>query len=83
VNIRRLAGTMALTALAAGGIGALTAPAGAATGPAATLRRRTVTVTGTAARDVITMTLDADQLTVDFGSDGRVDARFRRSRFDG
>jgi hypothetical protein len=38
---------------------------------------------GNSPRDVITMTLDADQLTVDFGSDGRVDARFRRSRFDG
>jgi hypothetical protein len=41
-----------------------------------------VTVAGTAARDVIAMTLDGNRLTVDLGSDGSVDARFRRSRFD-
>jgi hypothetical protein len=67
--------------LAAGGFVALAAPAGAATGPTATLGHGTVTVTGSAARDVIGITIDADQLTVDFGLDGTVDAQFKRSRF--
>jgi hypothetical protein len=79
---RRLVGTMALIATAAVGLGAVAGPAGAATGPMATLSLRTVTVTGTAARDVIAMTLDTDRLTIDFGSDGSVDVQFRRSRFD-
>jgi hypothetical protein len=73
---------MAVVATVVSGIGASATPAGAATGPTATLTRRTVTVTGTATRDVIAVTLGADRLTVDFGSDGRVDAQFRRSRFD-
>jgi hypothetical protein len=55
-------------------------PANAATGPTAALRHGTVTVTGTAARDVIAVTIDADQVGVDFGGDGTVDAQFKRSR---
>ena len=81
-TVRRLVGTMALFATAAVGLGAVAGPAGAATGPTATLSLRTVTVTGTAARDVIAMTLDTDRLTIDFGFDGSVDVQFRRSRFD-
>jgi hypothetical protein len=78
-NLRRLAGIVAVMATAAGGLVAAT-PAGAATGPTATLKNGTVTVTGTAARDVIHVTLDATRLVVDFGFDGTVDAQFRRSR---
>lgn len=77
---RAAAATLAL-GLAAGGLVAFAVPAGAATGPTATLRNTTVTVTGTAARDVIGITVDATQLAVDFGDDGTVDARFPRSRF--
>jgi hypothetical protein len=78
-NLRRLAGIVAVMATAAGGLVAAT-PAGAATGPTATLRSGTVTVTGTAASDVIHVTLDATHLVVDFGFDGTIDAQFRRSR---
>jgi hypothetical protein len=81
-TVRRVVGTVALIATATVGLGAIAGPAGAATGPTATLSLRTVTVTGTAARDVIAMTLDTNRLTVDFGSDGSVDVQFRRSRFD-
>jgi hypothetical protein len=65
---------------AAGGFVAFATPAGAATGPTASLRQGTVTVTGTPARDVIGITVDANLLTVDFGLDGTVDAQFGRSR---
>jgi hypothetical protein len=59
---------------------ALAVPANAAAaGPTATLQRGTVTVTGTAARDVIAVNLDASQLTVDFGGDGTIDAQFPMS----
>ena len=80
VNLRRLAGTLAVIATAVGGFSALATPAGAATGPTARLVQGTVIVTGTAARDVIGITIDANRLTVDFGLDGTVDAQFRRSR---
>jgi hypothetical protein len=80
VNLRRLAATIALIAIVAVGPGAFATPAGAATGPTARLRDGTVTVTGTAARDQIRVTLDTDRLTVDFGFDGTVDARFPRTR---
>jgi hypothetical protein len=79
---RRVVGAIALLATAALGLVAVAGPAGAATGPTATLSLRTVTVTGTAARDVIAITLSTDRLTVDFGSDGSVDVQFRGSRFD-
>ena len=39
-----------------------------------------MTVTGTAARDVIHVTLNANRLVVDFGFDGTVDAQFNRSQ---
>jgi hypothetical protein len=81
-NVRRLAGTIALLVTAAGGFAAFATPAGAATGPTATLKGGTVTVTGTANRDVIAITEDANRLAVDFGSDGSIDAQFRRSEFD-
>jgi RTX calcium-binding nonapeptide repeat (4 copies) len=80
VNLRRVAGTLAVMATAVGGLSAFATPAGAATGPTATLNQGIVTVTGTAARDVIGITIDASRLTVDFGFDGTVDAQFRRSR---
>jgi len=60
-----------------GGTAAFAAPAA---GPTATLRQGTLTVTGTAARDVVEVTIDADQIVVDFGFDGTVDAQFKRSR---
>jgi hypothetical protein len=69
---------VAVTAAAGGVVAA--APAGAATGPTATLQNGTVTVTGTAARDVIHVTLNATRLVVDFGFDGTVEAQFRRAR---
>jgi len=67
-------------ATAATGFVAFATPAGAATGPTATLRQGTVTVTGTAAGDPIGITIDADQLAVDLGRDGTIDAQFKRSR---
>jgi hypothetical protein len=76
-NVRRLAGIVAVMATTAGGLVAAS-PAGAATGPTATLTSGTVTVTGTAARDVVHVTIDANRLVVDFGFDGTVDARFNR-----
>src|SRR5262245_6874044 len=77
MHLRRLAATSAVMASALGGFSGL---AQAATRPTATLDRGTVTVTGTAARDVIAVTLDADRLAVDFGLDGTIDAQFARSR---
>src|SRR5512132_195529 len=81
-TVKRLVGTMSLIATAAVGLGAAAGPASAAAGPTATLSLRTVTVTGTTARDVIAMTLNTDRLTIDFGFDGSIDVQFRRSRFD-
>jgi hypothetical protein len=78
-HLRRLAGIVAVMATTAGGLVAAT-PAGAATGPTATLTSGTVTVQGTAARDVIHVTLAATRLVVDFGFDGTVDAQFQRSQ---
>src|SRR6188472_3910899 len=80
LNLRRLAAPAAVMATAVGALGAIATPAGAATVPTATLKQGTVTVTGTTARDVIDVKLDADQLAVDFGFDGRVDAQFPMSR---
>jgi len=81
-HLRRPAGALALGALAAstGALVVLPSPADAATGPTATLRRGTLTVTGTAARDVVDVTVGATEVTVDFGFDGTVDARFARSK---
>ena len=78
-HLRPLAGIVAVMATATGGLVAA-APAGAATGPTATLSSGTVTVQGTAARDVIHVTLDATRLVVDSGFDGTVDAQFNRAQ---
>jgi hypothetical protein len=80
-NFGRLAGAAAMMALTAGGFAALATPAEAATGPVATLQSGTVTITGTAVRDVIAITINTDRLTVDFGANGTIDATFERSRF--
>jgi hypothetical protein len=77
---RRLAATVAVMATAMGGLATLAGPADAATGPTASLRNGTVTVTGTAARDVVDIEMSHAQLTVDFGFDGTVDAQFPMSR---
>jgi hypothetical protein len=81
VNVRRFARTVAAMATTALGLGVLTSPAQAATGPTATLSQGTVTVSGTGVRDLIGVAIDADRLTVDFGHDGTVDAQFQRSQF--
>lgn len=78
-KIRRSAATAAVLAGVVAGLGAFAIPADAATSPTATLSLGIVTVTGTPARDVIAVTESADQLAIDFGSDGTVDARFRMS----
>jgi len=54
-------------------------PAGAATGPTATLNQGTLTVDGTAERDVVLVRIEADRVTMDVGFDGTVDAEFPRS----
>jgi hypothetical protein len=61
------------------GLGAVVTPAYAA-GPTARLKLGTVTVTGTAARDVVSISMNHDRLAVDFGFDGTIDARFLMSR---
>src|SRR5499427_6061851 len=76
----RLAASVAMTATIAGLLGASAAPAGAATGATARLQNGILTVTGTAARDVVGISMGHRQLAVDFGSDGTVDARFLISR---
>jgi len=80
VKLRRWAATSAVMATAVGAFSALATPAGAATGPTARLSQGTVTITGTPARDVIDVTLNADRLAIDFGFDGTVDARFPMSQ---
>jgi hypothetical protein len=76
---RRLAGTVAVMATVALGLGVLATPAAAAA-PTARLRNGTLTVTGTAVRDVVDISMNHDRLTVDFGFDGTIDARFSMSR---
>jgi hypothetical protein len=66
-------------ALTAGGFAALATPAEAATGPVATLQSGTVTIKGTAVRDVIAVVIANSRLTVDYGSDGTIDATFNLS----
>ncbi|MFI6333029.1 hypothetical protein ACIBBG_32580 [Micromonospora chersina] len=72
---------MATIVTVASGVGVFAAPASAATGSTATLKAGTVTITGTAARDLIGITMDATQLVVDFDFDGTVDAQFRRAQY--
>jgi len=81
LQLRRSTGILALMATTAGGFATFAAPADAATGPTATLNNGTVTVTGTAVRDVISLIVDTNGLAVDFGADGTTDVQFRRSRF--
>ncbi len=76
VRLRRLAAASAVMASAVGAFSALATPAGAATAPTATLSSGTLTITGTAARDVISLTEDADRFSIDFNSDGTIDRRF-------
>src|SRR5215471_1802512 len=76
----RLAVGAAMAATIAGLLGASAAPADAATGATARLRNGILTVTGTAARDVVKISMGHRQVTVDFGFDGTIDARFRMSR---
>jgi hypothetical protein len=80
VDLRRVAGSLAVLAAAVGGLSAFATSAGAATGPTASLTNGTVTVTGTPARDVMNITVDPTELAIDFGSDGTVDAQFPMSR---
>jgi hypothetical protein len=79
----RAAGTIvagvAMTATIAGLLGASAAPAGAATGATARLRDGILTVTGTAARDTIGISVSHSQVAVDFGFDNTIDARFLMS----
>src|SRR5262245_23049864 len=76
----RLAAGAAVTATIAGLLGASAAPAGAATGATARLQNGTLTVTGTAARDIVGISMGHRQVAVDFGFDGTIDARFLMSR---
>jgi hypothetical protein len=76
----RLAAGAAVTATIAGLLGASAAPAGAATGATARLQNGILTVTGTAARDVLKISMGHRQVAVDFGFDGTIDARFLMSR---
>ena len=78
---RRIARTVAFVATAVGGMTAFTGHAGAAaTGPTALLDQGTVTVTGTAVRDVIDISISHARLAIDFGSNGTTDAQFRMSQ---
>src|SRR5690349_7336816 len=76
MHLRRSAGTLAVLAGAAASLGAFTTSAGAATGPTATLSQGTLTITGTASRDVISLAEDARQFSIDFNNDGTIDRRF-------
>jgi len=77
----RLAASAAMTAAIAGLLGAsAAAPASAATGATARLQNGVLTITGTAARDVLGISMGHRQLAIDFGFDGTVDARFLMSR---
>jgi hypothetical protein len=72
---------VAFVATAVGGMTAFTGHAGAAaTGPTALLDQGTVTVTGTAVRDVIDISISHARLAIDFGSNGTTDAQFRMSQ---
>jgi hypothetical protein len=75
----RLAASAAVTATIAGLLGAYAAPADAATGATARLRDGILTVSGTAARNVVGISIGHRQVAVDFGFDGIIDARFLMS----
>jgi hypothetical protein len=75
-----LAASAAMTATTAGLLGASAAPAGAATGATERLQDGILTVTGTATRDVLGISMGHRRVAVDFGFDGTIDARFLMSR---
>ena len=79
VSPRRLAKAAALTTATAGGAFAFAACSPIV--PTATLDGGTVTVSGTANGDVIHVAMNPNELTVDFGGDGTVDARFLRADY--
>ena len=80
-GVRRAARAVAVVAAAVGGMTAFVSHAGAAgTGPTAVLDHGTLTVTGTAARDVVDISISHVRLGVGFGADGIVEAGFRLSR---
>jgi hypothetical protein len=72
---------IAAVAVLAGGLVASATPANAATGPTIVVKQGVVTITGTAALDVISLRTNATELVVDFGLDGTVDAQVPRSQF--
>jgi hypothetical protein len=76
----RVAAAAAVTATVAGLLGASAAPAGAATGATARLHNGILTITGTAARDAVGISMGHRQVAIDFGEDGTVDVRFLMSR---
>ena len=78
-RIGRLAAPAAAIAMI-GGLSAVAAPAEAATAPSATVSSGTLSVVGTAARDTAAIVVNGSFVTVDFGIDGTVDARFARSQ---
>jgi hypothetical protein len=78
-RLRRLAAPAAAIAIT-GGLSPFAAPAEAATVPTATVSSGTLSVVGTAARDTADIVVNGSFVTVDFGIDGTVDARFARSQ---
>lgn len=72
-NLGRWAVLIALAASAT----AFATPASAAT-PTATVTNGTLTVNGTAERDVVKLTIEATRVTMDIGFDGVIDAEFPR-----
>ena len=79
-NIRRLAGSVTLMAITAGGYVAFAPAADAATGPTATLSNGTVTITGTPDRDVISASITCQAGDVEVPTYRTLPARTRSSR---
>jgi hypothetical protein len=69
----------AIAIVATGSMSALAAPALAGAAPTATLADGTVTVTGTAGRDLIGIAESETRVAVDFGLDGTADVSFSRA----
>jgi hypothetical protein len=77
----RLVQVVAALSTAVGGMTAFIGQAGAAEiVPTAQLSQGTVSVSGTAVRDVVAISISHTRLAVDFGADRSVDATFRMSR---
>jgi hypothetical protein len=80
-GVWRVARCVALATAVVGGMITFASHAVAAgTGPTAHLDQGTVTVAGTAVRNVVAISISHTRLAVDFGSNGTVDAQFRMSR---